>query len=268
MPAAQEANTAGTVRARPDASRRLPPIDLDRGRVLLVASGAIGVTALPDWAMLLRVQYGWSVRICLTYSADRLVSREALAAVTQAPVAGPGWQTAQGIVPHQELAEWPDLVIVAPATTNFVAKAAAGMSDSLALTTVLCTAAPVLIAPSIPENALARPAVRRNLQCLADDGYHVVPMGPGVSVHRGAVSAAAMPGLPVILRVAARVLGTGRGAAGGNVSANDRTPEKIRAVTPDPTPDQDRTARQDRTPDRSRVGQDLAADPVEAAGHG
>jgi hypothetical protein len=197
------------VPARRDASLRLPRLGLDRGRVLLVASGAIGVTALPEWAMLLRVRYGWSVRVCLTYSADRLVSREALAAVTQAPVAGPGWQTEQGVVPHQELAEWPDLVIVAPATTNFVAKTAAGMADSLALTTVLCTAAPVLIAPSIPENALARPAVRRNLQSLADDGYHVVPMAPGLSAHRGAITPTAMPGLPAILRLAANVLPPG-----------------------------------------------------------
>ncbi|WP_329128542.1 hypothetical protein OG552_00385 [Streptomyces sp. NBC_01476] len=266
---ADSQDVAGTVRARPDASRRLPRITLDRGRVLLVASGAIGVTALPEWAMLLRVQYGWSVRVCLTYSADRLVSREALAAVTQAPVAGPGWGTEQGVVPHQELAEWPDLVVVAPATTNFVAKAAAGMSDSLALTTVLCTAAPVLIAPSIPENALARPAVRRNLQCLADDGYHVVPMGPGLSVHLGAASAAAMPGLPVILRVAARVLAEGRAARDGRAPLNDHAPLNERAPLNDPAPEETGTVAQGHAPDQNRgQRQDRTAERVEAAGHG
>lgn len=206
MPEPQDEAVTQPSSGRRAPGRGLPGVTLERGRVLFVSSGAIGVTALPEWAMVLRFRYGWSVRVCLTYSADRLVSRSALAAVTQAPVEGPDWPTERGVVPHQELAEWPDLVIAAPATTNFVAKCAAGMADSLALTTVLCTRAPVLIAPSIPENALARPAVRRNLRLLEEDGYHVVPMSPAVSAHHGTVSPSGMPGLPAILNTAARVL--------------------------------------------------------------
>ncbi|OMI39933.1 flavoprotein [Streptomyces sparsogenes] len=206
MPEPQDEGATRVSAERPAPPRGLPRVTLERGRVLFVSSGAIGVTALPEWVLALRFRYGWSVRVCLTHSADRLVSRHALAALTQAPVEGPDWPTERGVVPHQELAEWPDLVIAAPATTNFVAKCAAGMADSLALTTVLCTGAPVLIAPSIPENALLRPAVRRNLRLLEEDGYHLVPMGPAVSAHRGTVSPSGMPGLPAILKVAARVL--------------------------------------------------------------
>ncbi|WP_069811735.1 flavoprotein [Streptomyces sp. TP-A0874] len=186
--------------------RRLPEISLRRKRVLLVASGSISVTALPQWATLLRAHYGWSVRVCLTHSAEQLVSRNALAAVSGAPVEGPEWGAARGVVPHQELAEWPDLVIVAPAGLNFVAKCAAGMADGLALTTVITTTAPVLIAPSLPETAAGRPSVQRNLKLLEEDGYHVVAMEAVYSVHRQAMSPTGMPQLSSILKRAQQVL--------------------------------------------------------------
>lgn len=179
-----------------------PPFDLPRGQLLLVGTGSIGVTNLPAWALSLRVECGWSIRVCLTASADALVSRQALAAITQAPVSGPDWDTAQGQVPHQELAEWADLVLVLPATVNFIGKLAAGIADSLALTTVLNTAAPVVIAPSIPATALRRPAVRRNLRTLRDDGYTVAPRSPALSVHAGEASDGWTSDLPIAIRAA------------------------------------------------------------------
>ncbi|MER7848911.1 flavoprotein [Kitasatospora sp. NPDC096077] len=197
--------TEGT--GRPAAKAGPPAIELPRSRLLLVGSGAFGVTALPSWAVLMRMWYGWDVRACLTYAAAQLVAPQALAAATQAPVEGPDWDTARGIVPHQELAEWPDLVIVAPATANFVAKCALGMPDSLALSTVLATRAPVVLAPSIPAGALERPAVRRNLRTLAEDGFHVTPMQPGLSAHKAKVGVASgMPDIQTTLRFAASVL--------------------------------------------------------------
>ncbi|MFD9905275.1 flavoprotein [Streptomyces sp. NPDC059063] len=185
-----------------------PHVELERGRLLLVGTGAFAVTALPSWIALMQTWYGWSIRVCLTHSAERLVSREALAAVTQAPVEGPEWRTERGVTPHQELAEWPDLVLVAPATTNFVAKCALGMPDSLALSTVLSTRAPVVLAPSLPEGALARPAVQRNLRTLTEDGFHVAPMQRVRSVHKGRLTnaAAGMPDIFTTLRFVARAV--------------------------------------------------------------
>ncbi|MFF1415789.1 flavoprotein [Streptomyces sp. NPDC058289] len=160
-------------------------LDLPRGQILMVGTGAFDVVKMPTWAMWLRVTCGWSVRVCLTASAELLVSRRALAAAAQAPVSGPEWDTEQGRVPHQELAEWADLVLVLPATVNFIGKCAAGITDDLALTTVMNTDAPVVIGPSIPATALRRPAVRRNLRTLQEDGFFVVPPAAGTSVHEG-----------------------------------------------------------------------------------
>lgn len=185
-----------------------PPLDLPRGQLLLIGTGAIGVVNLPGWAMALRV-YGWSVRVCLTAAADALVSRQALAAITQAPVSGPDWDIAPGRVPHQELADWADLVLVLPATVNFIGKLAAGIADNLALSTVLNTSAPVVIGPSIPATALRRPAVRRNLRTLHDDGYTVVPRSPALSVHAGEKSDGWTSDLPTALQAASRSLAAG-----------------------------------------------------------
>ncbi|MER7757720.1 flavoprotein [Kitasatospora sp. NPDC097643] len=197
-----------------------PPIDLPRGHLLLIGTGAIGVVNLPGWAMSLRVQCGWSVRACLTTAADALVSRQALAAITQAPVSGPDWDTAPGRVPHQELADWADLVLVLPATVNFIGKLAAGIADSLALSTVLNTAAPVVIGPSVPATALCRPVVRRNLRTLHEDGYTVVPRGPALSVHAGTGSDGWTSDLPAALRAAARRLAAApRPTAGADAEA-------------------------------------------------
>ncbi|WP_433237900.1 flavoprotein [Streptosporangium sp. CA-135522] len=161
----------------------IPRIELPRGRLLIVGTGAFEVIMLPHWVMLLQKWYGWSIRVCLTHAADELVSRQAIAAVTGTPVAGPKWPTELGGVPHQELAEWADLVFVFPATTNFVAKCALGIADSLALNTVINAEVPVVFAPAIPAAALRRPAVQRNLKTLEQEGYHVVPGQPGLEVH-------------------------------------------------------------------------------------
>ncbi|MCP3821636.1 phosphopantothenoylcysteine decarboxylase [Streptomyces sp. A3M-1-3] len=195
-----------TVPAGGGSAQGRPEIALPRGRVLLVGTGAFGVTGLPSWALLMRMWYGWSLRACLTSSADRLVSREAVAAATRSPVAGPEWNTADGVVPHLELAEWPDLVVVAPATTAFIAKCAVGMPDSLALSTVLATRAPVVMAPSIPEHTLSRRSVQRNLELVREDGFHVAPMQPAVSAHKGMEIASGMPNITTVLRFAAGIV--------------------------------------------------------------
>ncbi|MEU0932426.1 flavoprotein [Embleya sp. NPDC005971] len=181
-------------------------IPLPRGRLLLIGTGAFSVADLPGWAGLLRAWYGWSIQPCLTHSAARLVSREALAAGAGTPVAGPEWSMTTGTTPHQELAAWADLILVAPATTNFVAKCALGIPDNLALSIVNGSTCPVVVAPSLPEAAVTRPSVKRNLELLAEEGHYVVPTTEGHSISTGRTGAGAMADLPTILRFTASLL--------------------------------------------------------------
>ena len=183
----------------------VPEIPLARGQLLVVGTGAIAVSALPSWLMVLRGTYpGWTVRVCLTEAAATLVAPDALAAVTGSPVLGPAWPTARGGVPHVEAAEWADLVLVLPASADFVAKCTLGIADGLGLAIVQNTAAPVVLVPALSAVAAGKPAVLRALARAADDGLHVVPPAPVASVHGGAP--AAMADLVTVLRHLAQVV--------------------------------------------------------------
>lgn len=179
-------------------------IDLPRNQVALIGAGAFAVTQLPQWVVVLRRWYGWDVRVCLTHSATALVAPAALAAASGHAVIGPDWHTGTAVVPHRELSEWADLVVVAPATTAFLGKLAAGIPDSLALSVVMDTRAPVVLAPSIPEGMVGNRAVRRNLACLEEYGCHVVPTVEGRSLSDGQRSTGAMADITAVLRTAAR----------------------------------------------------------------
>lgn len=183
-----------------------PALDLPRRNLLLVGSGALPVSLLPGWVMCLRDWYPVTVRLCLTWSATRLVSPAALAAVSGQPVLGPDWQPETGRVDHREAADWADLVLVAPATGNVVAKAAAGITDSLALAVIAFTTAPVVVVPSLAAPVAASQACRRNLRQLTEDGFQVMPTTVGLSAHSGEEELGAMPSIGDVLRFAAAVV--------------------------------------------------------------
>lgn len=173
-----------------------PPVNLPRGRVLLVGTGAIGVALIPGWVLYLREAFKWDIRVCLTWSAEQLVSPAALAALSGHPVHGTSTTPdLEGVVRHRELAEWADLVIVAPATGNYIAKLAQGIADSLALTVVAFTDAPIVLVPSLTESVATNPATKRNLRSLHADGFHLVPTADGFSAHDGEAIGGAMPNI-------------------------------------------------------------------------
>ena len=81
--------------------------------------------------------------------------------------------------PHIELARQAELLCVAPATANFLAKAARGLADDLLSTLLLSFTGPVLVAPAMNSEMWEKPAVQRNVAQLRDDGFHIVDPGEG-----------------------------------------------------------------------------------------
>ncbi|MBA5770840.1 bifunctional 4'-phosphopantothenoylcysteine decarboxylase/phosphopantothenoylcysteine synthetase, partial [Escherichia coli] len=73
------------------------------------------------------------------------------------------------VVAHIDLADWADLVIVAPATANVIGKMANGIADDMVTTTILATEAPVLVAPAMNVHMIQHPAVIRNINRLYAD---------------------------------------------------------------------------------------------------
>lgn len=144
------------------------------GRELLI--GVTGGIAVYKTAALVSqlVQAGAGVSVAMTESATRFVGTTTFSALTGRPVATGVFDDRQPVGAHIMMAENAELLCVAPATANFLAKAAHGIADDLLSTLYLCFVGPVLLAPAMNTAMWEKPAVQRNLRQLQADGVHVV----------------------------------------------------------------------------------------------
>lgn len=141
---------------------------------MLVVSGGIAAYKVPELVRALR-QAGHGVRCALTASAEQFVSPLVLQTLTGETVRHELFDAAEeGTIDHIALADWADLVVVAPATANILARMAHGLADDLATTLLLATRAPVLVAPAMNVNMWNHPATRSNVERLERRGIHRV----------------------------------------------------------------------------------------------
>ncbi len=126
------------------------------------------------------VQSGLGVTVVMTRSAEKFVGAATFRALTGRRVATRSFETGDHpLGPHIELARQAELLCVAPATANFLAKAAQGIADDLLSTLFLSFSGPELLAPAMNCEMWSKPAVRRNLAQLREDGVHIVDPGDG-----------------------------------------------------------------------------------------
>jgi phosphopantothenoylcysteine decarboxylase/phosphopantothenate--cysteine ligase len=145
-------------------------------RVLLGVTGGIAAYKAPDLVRRLREQ-GAELRVVLTESAARFVSPLTFQAVSGHPVRAGLWdEAAEASMGHIELARWAELVLIAPATADFLARLAAGLADDLLATMCLATAAPIKAAPAMNRLMWANPATQENVRRLAARGVEM--LGP------------------------------------------------------------------------------------------
>jgi phosphopantothenoylcysteine decarboxylase/phosphopantothenate--cysteine ligase len=146
-------------------------------KVVLGVSG--GIAAYKS-ALLLRLftESGHDVTVVPTAAALAFVGAPTWSALSGKPVATDVW-TAVHEVPHVRLGQGADLVVVAPATADLLARAAAGLADDL-LTNVLLTArCPVVFAPAMHTEMWEHPATQANVETLVSRGAHVIPPASG-----------------------------------------------------------------------------------------
>lgn len=145
-------------------------------RILLAISGGIAAYKAPELVRALK-RAGHDVRCALTPEAERFVSPLALQAVSGQSVRrdlfDPG---EEGEIDHIGLADQADLVLVAPATANLLAKMTHGLADDLVSAVLLATRAPILVAPAMNVNMWSHPATQANLATLRERG--VATVGP------------------------------------------------------------------------------------------
>jgi len=147
--------------------------------IVLGVSGGIACYKAAALASLL-VQGEARVTAVLTRNARRFVGAATFAALTGRPVATRSFASeAFPLGAHVELAARAAAVIVAPATADLLAKAAAGIADDLLTTLLLCASCPVVMAPAMNTAMWEKPAVQRNIAVLVGDGVTMVPPESG-----------------------------------------------------------------------------------------
>ncbi len=151
--------------------------EVGRRRVVLGVGGGI---AAYKAALLLRLftEAGHDVTVVPTASALRFVGAPTWEALSGKAVSTDVWSHVPD-VPHVRLGQTADLVVVAPATADLLAKAAAGMADDLLTATLLTARCPVVVAPAMHTEMWEHPATQANVATLTSRGVHVVPPASG-----------------------------------------------------------------------------------------
>ncbi|EXB45283.1 bifunctional phosphopantothenoylcysteine decarboxylase/phosphopantothenate--cysteine ligase CoaBC [Acinetobacter sp. 1000160] len=142
--------------------------------IILAVTG--GIAAYKSAILVRRLKdFGFDVRVVMTHGARAFITPLTFQALSGNPVhtelLDPEAEAGMG---HIELARWADLVLVAPASCDSIAKFANGLADDLLSTLYLATKAPVWVAPAMNQQMWAAKATQRNLQTLVEDGVHVI----------------------------------------------------------------------------------------------
>jgi phosphopantothenoylcysteine decarboxylase/phosphopantothenate--cysteine ligase len=143
-------------------------------KVVLGVSGGIAAYKAPELVRRLQ-DAGAEVRVLLTPNAARFVSPLSLAAVSNHAVVTDQWgDSGSGGVDHIELARWADVLLIAPATANILAKLAVGIADDALSTYALAHRGAIAVAPAMNTFMLAHPTVQQNIRTLVGRGVHVI----------------------------------------------------------------------------------------------
>lgn len=149
--------------------------------VVVGITGGVAAHYLPELIGQLRFHHLAVVHAAMTPAATRFISPLTVAAATGTPVAADTFADAEADpLAHIHLARLADLVLIAPATYDFIGKLASGLADDPVLLFLAATTAPVLVAPAMHDTMWAKPILRRNIETLTGVGYRFVPPETGI----------------------------------------------------------------------------------------
>ncbi|QFK70927.1 bifunctional phosphopantothenoylcysteine decarboxylase/phosphopantothenate--cysteine ligase CoaBC [Pradoshia sp. D12] len=144
---------------------------LDNKKILVCVTGGIAVYKSAALTSKL-VQAGAQVKVIMSESATKFVMPLTFQALSKNDVYIDTFdEKIPGKIAHIELADWADVILVAPATANIIGKLANGIADDMISTTLLAATAPVMIAPAMNVHMYHHKAVQRNMAQLREDGY-------------------------------------------------------------------------------------------------
>ena len=146
-------------------------------KIVLGITGGIAAYKTPELVRRLK-DHGADVRVVMTQGAKAFITPLTLQAVSGNHVSDSLLDSqAELAMGHIELAKWADLIVIAPATADIIARITAGMADDLLSTLCLATSAPIAIAPAMNQQMWHAKATQRNISTLKQWGFHL--WGPG-----------------------------------------------------------------------------------------
>jgi len=186
-------------------------------RLILGVSGSIAAYKAVDLASKL-TQAGAQVDVVMTEAAQRFVSPLSFQAVSGRPVYSDMWRAEErGGLPshiaHIGLAEGANLLLIAPATANTLAKLAGGFADDLLSVTALAASCALVIAPAMDGGMIEHPATRANLETLRQRGAHIIEPETG-RLASGLMGSGRLPETATLIGHVRRVLGLGGALSG------------------------------------------------------
>ena len=146
--------------------------------VLLCVTGCIAAYKSCEVLRLLQ-KAGCRVKVLMTEHATQFVGPTTFRALTHEKVAIGLFDDPEDPIHHISLAQEADIVLVAPATANIIAKMSHGIADDLMSTTLLATKAPVLVAPAMNSGMWSAAATQENIRVLSNRGVHFVQPDAG-----------------------------------------------------------------------------------------
>ena len=195
-------------------------------RLLLGVSGSIAAYKSAYLVRLLK-KAGAAVQVLMTPDATRFISPLTLGTLSEREVLTEIFPDTEDDAPddgwtkHVSLGLWADLFVIAPATAQTMAALAHGFSDSMLTATALSARCPVLVCPAMDLDMYQHPATRRNMELLAEYGYHVLPAAHG-ELASGLVGKGRLPEPETIAQHIARLL-KGRNGDAAEDAQNDGT---------------------------------------------
>lgn len=184
--------------------------------VVLGVTGGIAAYKAADLASKL-TQAGARVETVMTEAAVQFIAPLTFRALTNRPVVtGMFDSVSEWSIEHVSLAEAADIVVIAPATADIIAKLACGMADEMILSTVLATKAPVIVAPAMDINMYENTATRENIARLKDRGFIFVEPGYG-RLASGKIGQGRLADNEIIIGTIQKVLGKTGDLAGKHI---------------------------------------------------
>jgi len=195
-------------------SDRAPTANLSGREVLVAVTGGIAAYKICDLvSRLVRLEAG--VTVAMTRSARKFVGPTTFQALTHRHVLTSLWRPASpSDIEHIAASEEADLMVIAPATANIIAKFAGGIADDIVTTLFVANTAPVLLAPAMNDRMWRHPIVQRNVRTLTELGCHTVGPGEG-RLACGTVGPGRMAEAGDILDRCLEILRPGDAGAGG-----------------------------------------------------